>query len=89
MFKRGLIDPLDDGSNETSARLALAVFLDPADFVWRAFAMFPRLINQRSRQQFCGIKFAHSETLEPRLLATREALKLRSPRIPKLDVDSV
>jgi hypothetical protein len=65
------------------------VFLNAAGFVWWAFSMFPRLIDDRSRQQFRRLKFADGEALKPALLAARETVKLRTPDIPQFDVDAI
>jgi hypothetical protein len=65
------------------------VFLNAAGFVWWAFAMFSRLIDDRSRQQFRRLEFADREALKPGLLAARETLKLRTPDIPQFDVDAI
>jgi hypothetical protein len=65
------------------------MILDSADFVWRAFVMFARLIDHRCGQQLRRIEFADRETFEPCLLTAREALKLRPPDVPQLDVGAV
>jgi len=65
------------------------VFLDASDFVWRALAMLPGLIDDCSGQKFRRIEFAHCEALEPCLLTACEAAKLYAPDVPHLDVDTV
>lgn len=69
--------------------MSFSVIFDAADFVWRTFPMFASLINDCSREQLCRVEFADREALEPGFLPTREAVKLRSPAVPQLDVDSV
>lgn len=65
------------------------MLLDPFEFVWRALSVLASLIDHRGGQQLRGVEVAHGEALEPSLLPTREALKLRSPHVPDLDVDPV
>jgi hypothetical protein len=65
------------------------MLFNPAGFVWWTFAMFSRLIDDRSRQQFRRVELADREPLEPRLLAARVALELRTSDVPELDVDAI
>ena len=65
------------------------MFLNAPDFVWRAFAMLPSLIDDRGGQQLGRIEFAHGKTIEPRLLSAGVALKLRAPADPELHIDAV
>ena len=51
--------------------------------------MLPSLIDNRGGQQFRGIKVADGESFKPSLLPAREALQLRSSRVPQLDVHPV
>ena len=52
-----------------SPGLRLSMFLNAPDFVWRAFTMLPRLIDDRRSQQLGRIELAHGETIEPRPLS--------------------
>jgi hypothetical protein len=72
-----------------SARLPFPVFFDAPHFVWWAFAMLSRLIDHCGGQQLRRIEFTNREALEPRFLPTGEAVKLRSPVVPQLNIDSV
>jgi hypothetical protein len=51
--------------------------------------MLPSLIDDGCRQQLRGIELAHGESFEPSLLSAREALELRAPHVPELDVNPV
>jgi hypothetical protein len=65
------------------------MLLDSFDFIWRTLAMLPSLIDDGCRQQLRGIELAHGESFEPSLLSAREALELRAPHVPELDVNPV
>ena len=51
--------------------------------------MLPRLVDDCGDQQLRGIKFAHGETIEARLLSACKAMQLRAPDVPEFDVDPV
>lgn len=51
--------------------------------------MFASLVYYSGSQQLRGVEIANGESFEPRLLPTRQALKLRSPDVPELDVDTI
>jgi hypothetical protein len=65
------------------------MLLNLLHFVWRAFPMFPGLIDHSGREQLRGIEFAHRKAVEPCLLAARQAMKLRPPDIPQLNIHAV
>jgi hypothetical protein len=65
------------------------MLLNLLHFVWRAFPMFPGLIDYSGREQLRRIEFAHRKAVEPCLLAARQAMKLRPPDIPQLNVHAV
>jgi hypothetical protein len=58
-------------------------------FFGRALTMLPGLVNHRRSQQLRCIEVAKREPLEPCLLPTRQALELRPPNIPQLDVHTI
>jgi hypothetical protein len=65
------------------------VFLYTSDFIRRALSMLARLIDHGSRQELRRIEVADRESLEPCLVPTRQAVKLRSPDVPQLDVHAI
>jgi hypothetical protein len=65
------------------------MLLDSPDLVRGTLAVLSRLINDRRRQQFRRVELADGESFEPRFLPAREALQLRSPHVPELDIDPV
>jgi hypothetical protein len=65
-----------------SSRSRFVVFLDTPLFVGRPFAMLPRLVDHGGSQQLCGIEFANREPLQPCLLTTGQAVKLRPTHVP-------
>ena len=64
------------------------LFISPG-FLRRALAMLPGLIHHRRGQQLRGIEVADSKSLEPRFLPARDAVKLRAPDVPQLDVNAI
>ena len=80
---------LPEGFKAESSRACFPVLLDKSDFVRRALAMLPSLIDDRSGQQLRGIEFADCKSFQPRLLPARKALQLRSFHIPELDINAV
>ena len=65
------------------------MFFDTSDVVWRSLSMLARLVDHGCGQQLRGIEVAHGESLEPRLLPTRQAVKLSAPDVPQLDVHAI
>jgi hypothetical protein len=65
------------------------MLLQLPEFVRRAFAMLPGLIDHGCGQQPHGIEVAYCESLEPRFLPARQTMKLSAPSIPPLDVDAI
>ena len=51
--------------------------------------MFPCLIDQGCGEHLRWIEIADRESLEPRLLTARHAMKLRAAHVPELDIDTV
>ena len=51
--------------------------------------MLPRLVDDRCRQEFERLEFAHREAIKPRLMAAGQAVNLRAPDVPELDIDAV
>ena len=51
--------------------------------------MLPRLVDDRCRQEFERLEFADREPIEPRLVAAGQAVNLRAPDVPELDIDAV
>ena len=51
--------------------------------------MLPGLVHDSACQELRGVEFADRETIEPSLLPASEAVKLRTPHVPKLDVNAV
>ena len=72
-----------------SAGANLTMLLQLPEFVRRAFAMLPGLIDHGCGQQPRGIEVAYCESLKPRFLPARQTMKLSTPNIPQLDVDAI
>src|SRR5688500_8630521 len=72
-----------------SARTCLSMFFDTSDFVRRPLPVLARLIDDGSGEQLGRIELADSESFEPCLLSTREAMKLCAPDVPQLDVHAI
>src|SRR5206468_750696 len=62
---------------------------DALDIVRRPLAMLARLVDERGRDQLDGLELAHRESIEPRFLAARQAVNLRAPHVPQLDIHAV
>jgi hypothetical protein len=70
-------------------RVGLSLLTNALDFIGRSSAMLSRLVDNRRCQQLGRIEFADRETIEPSLLTARQAMKLGTADVPKLDVDAV
>jgi len=84
------------GLFETGAALSLravcrvsSLFLYAAHIVWRALAMLTRLVHEHRTQQFGWVELADRKAVKPCFLPACQAMKLRSPCVPQLDVDAV
>ena len=65
------------------------LLMNALHFVGRTLAVLPRLVDDRGCQELRRIEFADRETIEPRLLPARQAVKLRAPHVPQFDIDAV
>jgi len=63
--------------------------LNAADFIGRASAVPSGLIHDSGKQQLRRVEFANREALEPRLLTTCQAAKLRAADVPQTDIDTI
>lgn len=67
----------------------LALLLNTLHFLGWALPMLPGLIDNRRCKQLGRIELADCETIEPRLVAAGQAVNLRAPDIPELDIHAV
>ena len=51
--------------------------------------MLPCLIDERSRQQLAGIELGDRKPFEPRLMSARQAMQLRTIRVPGAEIDAI
>jgi hypothetical protein len=65
------------------------LLLNTLHFIGRSLAVFPGLVDNGGGQELRRIEFADRETIEPGLLPASEAVNLRAPHVPKLDVNAV
>jgi hypothetical protein len=63
--------------------------LNALDFIGRSPPVLPRLVNHGRCQELRRIEFADRETIEPSFLTARQAMELRAPDVPELNVDAV
>lgn len=77
------------GQTGPLSSLPLAVLLNAPDFVRWPTPMFARLVHHCSRQQLRRIELADREAFKPSFMTTREAVNLRPPHVPELDIDAV
>lgn len=73
----------------SSALDGLALLLNTLYFLGWALPMLPRLIDNGRSKQLGRIELADRETVEPRLVAAGQAVNLRAPDVPKLDIHAV
>jgi len=70
-------------------RVGLSLLMNALHFIGRSLAVLPRLVDHSRRQQLLWVELADRESIEPSLLTACQAMKLRAPNVPDLDIYAV